>query len=165
MLAVHLGLVFPGIRLQIRIIVDKMTAGLNYNHRGGSRVVLLVGYVWRQKTPEGCSSVTVPCGIREHDGQTWVGSYDNDGLVLTSSLDLPLQTPYVVIIAGHYTVTHVTNKSVFSFLRQLTTWHCSQLLLNAGHAAIDRYLLPDRRTDLESLYRSCRILCEQYQKD
>jgi len=35
-----------------------------------------------------------------------------------------------------------TNKSVFSFLRQLTTWHCLQLLLRAGHAAIDRYLLP-----------------------
>jgi len=33
-------------------------------------------------------------------------------------------------------------KSVFSFLRQLTTWHCSQFLLSAGRAAIDRYLLP-----------------------
>ena len=28
-----------------------------------------------------------------------------------------------------------------SFLRQLTTWHCSHLLPNAGRAAIDRYLL------------------------
>ena len=31
---------------------------------------------------------------------------------------------------------------MFSFLRQLTTWHCSQLLLSAGRAATDRYLLP-----------------------
>ena len=30
---------------------------------------------------------------------------------------------------------------LFSFLRQLTTWHCSQLLLSAGRATIDRYLL------------------------
>jgi len=62
-------------------------------------------------------------------------------------------------------------KSVFSFLRQLTTWHCSQLLLSAGRAAIDRYLLPvhgpqqqtrlkmrsmdgtDRRTDGRTPYR------------
>jgi len=45
------------------------------------------------------------------------------------------------------------NKSVFSFLRQLTTWHCSHLLLNAvllcalllrrpAAAAVDRYSLP-----------------------
>ena len=33
------------------------------------------------------------------------------------------------------------NESVFSFLRQLSTWHCSRLLLSAGRAAIDRYLL------------------------
>ena len=32
-------------------------------------------------------------------------------------------------------------QSVLSFLRQLTTWHCSQLLLSASRAAIDRYLL------------------------
>jgi len=32
--------------------------------------------------------------------------------------------------------------NLFSFLRQLTTQHCSQLLLSAGHAAIDRYRLP-----------------------
>jgi len=62
-------------------------------------------------------------------------------------------------------------KSVFSFLRQLTTWHCSQLLLSAGRAAIDRYLLAvhgpqqqtrlkmrsmdgtDRRTDGRTPYR------------
>jgi len=41
-------------------------------------------------------------------------------------------------------------------MRQLTTWHCSHLLLSAGRAAIDRYLLaagqkaaanpPQRRT-------------------
>ena len=31
---------------------------------------------------------------------------------------------------------------VLSFLRQLATGHCSQLLLSAGRAAIDRYLLP-----------------------
>jgi len=36
---------------------------------------------------------------------------------------------------------------VFSFLRQLTTWHCphvlvrAALLLTAGRAAIDRYLV------------------------
>ena len=46
------------------------------------------------------------------------------------------------------------NKYVFSFLRQLTTWNCphlllravcraaAPLLLHAGRAAIDRYLLP-----------------------
>jgi len=34
------------------------------------------------------------------------------------------------------------NKSVFSFLRQLASWHCSYLLLlSAGRAAIDRCLL------------------------
>jgi len=33
------------------------------------------------------------------------------------------------------------NKSAFSFLRQLTTRHCSHLLLDAGRAAIDRYLV------------------------
>jgi len=33
------------------------------------------------------------------------------------------------------------NESVFSFLRQLSTWHCSRLLLSAGRAAIDQYLL------------------------
>ena len=31
------------------------------------------------------------------------------------------------------------NKSVLSFVRRLTTWHCSQLLPSAGPAAIDRY--------------------------
>jgi len=36
----------------------------------------------------------------------------------------------------------VSNRtSLFSFLRQLSTWHCSRLLLSAGRAAIDRYLL------------------------
>jgi len=43
------------------------------------------------------------------------------------------------------------NKSLFSFLRQLTTWHCPhvrlraaapRLLLTAGGAAIGRYFLP-----------------------
>jgi len=33
------------------------------------------------------------------------------------------------------------NKSVSSFLRQLTTWHCTHLLLSAGREAIDQYLL------------------------
>ena len=73
-------------------------------------------------------------------------------------------------------------QSVFSFRRQLTKWHCSQLLLSgvsagpaavsAGRAAIDRCFLPagpaaanplhavqravdrtDRRTDRRTLYR------------
>jgi len=67
-------------------------------------------------------------------------------------------------------------KSVFSFLRQLTTWHCSQLLLSAGRAAIswppvgptaanppqdavdgwDRQT--NRRTDTVPLHRPGRIL-------
>jgi len=34
------------------------------------------------------------------------------------------------------------DKSVFSFLRQLTTWHSSQLLLSAGRAAIDDISCP-----------------------
>jgi len=44
------------------------------------------------------------------------------------------------------------NKSMFSFLRQLSTGHCSHLLLSAvlwlsaGRAAIDRYLSPAGRT-------------------
>ena len=45
-----------------------------------------------------------------------------------------------------------TNRFVFSFLRQLTTWHCSHLLMNAvlprrpTTAAIDGYLLPAEPT-------------------
>jgi len=35
----------------------------------------------------------------------------------------------------------VLSKSAFSFLGRLITWHCSHLLLTAGRAAIDRYLL------------------------
>ena len=50
-------------------------------------------------------------------------------------------------------VFNTFNKSVFTFLRQLTTWHCSHLLRRAmlrrgccdrrpaGRAAIDRYLM------------------------
>jgi len=34
------------------------------------------------------------------------------------------------------------NESDYSFLRQLTTWHCSLLPLSAGHAAIRLHLLP-----------------------
>jgi len=34
------------------------------------------------------------------------------------------------------------SKSPLSFLRPLTTWHCSPLPRSAGRAAIDRYLLP-----------------------
>ena len=34
------------------------------------------------------------------------------------------------------------NGSVSSFLHQLTTWHCSKLLLSASRAALDQYLLP-----------------------
>ena len=45
------------------------------------------------------------------------------------------------------------NKSLFSFLRQLTTWYCSQLLLSAGHAAIDQYLLPAGLTAANSPQR------------
>jgi len=33
------------------------------------------------------------------------------------------------------------DKSVSSFLRQLTTWHYTHLLLSAGREAIDQYLL------------------------
>jgi len=32
----------------------------------------------------------------------------------------------------------IVNKTTLSFLRQLTTWHCSQLLLSAGRAAVDQ---------------------------
>jgi len=38
----------------------------------------------------------------------------------------------------------VTKKSAFSFVRQLSTWHCPHLLLSAAlqarRAAIDRYI-------------------------
>jgi len=37
----------------------------------------------------------------------------------------------------HSSFWHSEIKSVFSFLRQLTTWHCSHLLLSASHAAIN----------------------------
>jgi len=72
--------------------------------------------------------------------------------------------------------------SYFSVLRPLTTWHCSHLLLSAGRAAIDRYLLaagptaanpPQRRASAEwwdrqrdgrtpdSFIDPLRIVCEQ----
>jgi len=35
-------------------------------------------------------------------------------------------------------MTPKISKSVFSFLRTLTKWHCPPLLLSADHAAIDR---------------------------
>ena len=38
------------------------------------------------------------------------------------------------------------NKSVFSFLRQLTTWHCPHLLLSAGRAAISCSPGPQQQT-------------------
>jgi len=75
-----------------------------------------------------------------------------------------------------------TTHSVFSVLRQLTTWHCSRFLLTASHAAFNRYLLSpgaqqtsrtlvhrsingtDRRTYTVPLLRPCRILCEQCQQ-
>jgi len=41
------------------------------------------------------------------------------------------------------------DNSVFSFVHQLTTWHCPHLLLlllTAGHAATNQYLLPTRPT-------------------
>jgi len=70
------------------------------------------------------------------------------------------------------------NKSVFSCLRQLTTWHCphsaaatTRLLVIAGRAAINLYLLragptaanpqqrrldgTDGRTDARQLHRPC----------
>ena len=66
------------------------------------------------------------------------------------------------------------NKSVFSFLRQLSTWHCPHLLSRPRAAAAqllaDRYLLPtglsaanpphavvavDRRTETGPLYKPC----------
>jgi len=72
-------------------------------------------------------------------------------------------------------LTRPVNKSVFSKLRQLTTWNCphsSALQLSAGRAAIHRYLLPagptaatgllllvhagtDRWTDTIPLHRPC----------
>ena len=33
-----------------------------------------------------------------------------------------------------------SNKSVSSFIHQLTMWHCSQLLMSTGRAAVDRYV-------------------------
>ena len=51
---------------------------------------------------------------------------------------------------GNWQHTSNRNKSTFSFLHQLPTWHCPHLLLHAccsmavaeHRAAIDRYLLP-----------------------
>jgi len=52
------------------------------------------------------------------------------------------------------------NKSVFSFLRTLTTWHCPHptlllLLPSAGRAAIDRYLLTAGPTAANLQQRVC----------
>ena len=63
---------------------------------------------------------------------------------------------------------------VFSFLHQVSTWHCSHSLLRTSRAAIIRYLLParptaanpvlwrtrpndgtDRQTDTQQYYRPC----------
>ena len=38
------------------------------------------------------------------------------------------------------------NKRVFSFIRQLTMWHCLRVLLSAGHEAIKWYLLATKPT-------------------
>ena len=57
------------------------------------------------------------------------------------------------------------NKSVFSFLRQLTAWHCSQLLLSAGRAAIDRYLLPARPTAANPMQQHARNAADRQTPD
>jgi len=54
-------------------------------------------------------------------------------------------------------------KSVFSFLRQLITWHCPHLLLNAvllrrpAAAAVDRYLLPAGPTAANPPYAAAAV--------
>jgi len=47
---------------------------------------------------------------------------------------------------------HSTSKSVFSFLRQLTTWHCPHLLLlSAGQQSIDISCSPDPQQQTRSI--------------
>ena len=62
----------------------------------------------------------------------------------------------------------IRHKSVFSFMRQLTTWHCSRLQLTAVLLWIRIEKRPRlrlrrkmRQTDTVSLHRPCRMLCEQ----
>jgi len=47
-------------------------------------------------------------------------------------------------------LTCYDNKSVFGFVRQLSTWHCPHLLLSAvqqaRRVAIERYLMPAGRS-------------------
>ena len=57
---------------------------------------------------------------------------------------VPVHRPHIPACLPTYSVTratytHAWNNSVFSFLPQLLTWHCSYLLLSASHAAIGRY--------------------------
>jgi len=59
---------------------------------------------------------------------------------------LILEHGCLIVIFKYAHNWHDCTKPVFSFLSQLTTWHCSQLLLSAGRAAIDRYLLLARPT-------------------
>ena len=64
--------------------------------------------------------------------------------------DFPGENPPNILFYARINGTRFVppNKSVFSLLRQLTTWHCSRLLLNAAllgarrPRTVDRHLLP-----------------------
>ena len=77
-------------------------------------------------------------------------------------------------ISSHLLHLHACIQPTHHFLRQLTTWHCSHLLLwLLAAATIDQYLLlagmpqwhavVDRQTDIVPLHKHCRTLCEQCQ--
>ena len=67
-------------------------------------------------------------------------------VLVTAVLPNPLPKSAGAIISSHslhlYNSQHSNNRTVFSFLRRLITWHCPRLLLSAGRAAIDRHLVP-----------------------
>jgi len=79
-------------------------------------------------------------------------------IVTTRAVDIPAALIRRLVescVVGYRNPVHcrtTTNKSAFSFLRRLSTWHCSRLLSIAvlrrrcgrapGRAAIDRYFVP-----------------------
>jgi len=67
-------------------------------------------------------------------------------VLVTAVSPNPLPKSAGAIISSHslhlYSSQHSNDRTVFSFLRRLITWHCPRLLLSAGRAAIERHLVP-----------------------
>ena len=84
-----------------------------------------------------------------------------------------MQQRSCIQFSSHFVLIWLLYKFVFSFLRQLTSWHCSHLLLNAVRLCRCWSIFPTcwahsskpatvARSSL--LHRTCCILCKQWQK-